>query len=192
MGLYEDLCKQKEDGISLDYKSLSIEVFKQLSIEEEISDKNLAELFDVKQSKITYWRNKHGITIKNSLLDDLLQSKSERAKEINLRVKNEIFRKENISLISKAITHFAFRNGPIEDMHASPNNQLSDKDMEILNKFMVNRLAYVFSLMIEERWIEFDFLVRSIDSMYGRDWDEAEPDDGGNREVIEMLIKSNK
>ena len=57
---------------------------------------------------------------------------------------------------------------------------------------MVNRLAYVFSLMIEERWIEFDFLVRSIDSMYGRDWDEAETDDGGNREVIEMIIKSNK
>ena len=41
MGLYEDLCKQKEDGISLDYKSLSIEVFKQLSIEEEISIKIL-------------------------------------------------------------------------------------------------------------------------------------------------------
>lgn len=37
--------------------------------------------------------------------------------------------------------------------------------------------------------IEFDFLVKSIDSMYGRDWDEAEPDDGGNREVIEMMIK---
>jgi len=80
---------------------------------------------------------------------------------------------DNINVISKAITHFTFRNGPVEDMHAYPNNQLSEEDMKILNKFMVNRLAHVFTLIIEERWIEFDFLIKTY-GMYGHDWDEAE------------------
>jgi hypothetical protein len=66
-------------------------------------------------------------------------------------------------------------------MHADPKKQLLDNDMKILNKFMVNRLAYVFKLIIEKRWIEFNFLVIQTDLMYGHDWDEAEPDDGGTR-----------
>lgn len=111
---------------------------------------------------------------------------------MNLKVKDQIFNIENLNMISKAITHFAFRNGPVEDMHAHPNNKLSDEDMKVLNKFMVNRLAYVFTLIIEERWIEFEFLVRNIDWMYGHDWDEAEPDDGGTRKIIEMEIKEIK
>ncbi len=61
--------------------------------------------------------------------------------------------------------------------------------MKILNKFMVNRLAYVFTLIIEERWIEFDFLVGNIDWMYAHDWDEAEPDDGDTRKLIEIMMK---
>ena len=32
---------------------------------------------------------------------------------------------ENIDAISKAVTHYAFRNGPVEDMHA--NGQLSQQ-----------------------------------------------------------------
>ena len=106
---------------------------------------------------------------------------------MNKRAKGEILRAENISLITKALTHFTFRNGPIEDMHAHPNNQLSEEDMKTLNKFMVNRLAYIFTLIIEERWIEFDYLVRGIDRIYGHSWNEAEPDDGGTRKIIEMM-----
>lgn len=189
MGLYDDLCKQKKNGKNLSYENLSIQEFKQLYIDEEKTDRILAELFNVKQSKITYWREKHGITIKKSILDECLLAKSEEAKEMNLRVKKQILMNENINLISKAITHFALRNGPIEDMHANPNNQLSEEDMKVLNKFMVNRLAYVFTLIIEDRWIEFEFLVRSIDSMFGRNWDEAEPDDGNIRKAIETSMK---
>ena len=46
---------------------------------------------------------------------------------------------ETIDMLSKAITQFAFRSGPVEELHA--NNQLSQKDMKALNKFMVNRIA---------------------------------------------------
>ena len=54
---------------------------------------------------------------------------------------------------------------------------------------MVNRLAYVFTLIVEERWIEFNILVQSNDWMFGHDWDEAEIDDGGMRKYIELKLK---
>lgn len=191
MGLYEELSEQKANGEILKFEELSAKNLRQLYIVEEKSDRILAELFDVKQSKITYRRRKLGITIKNSLLDEYLLGKSDKAIEMNLQAKNQILKSENINMISKAITHFAFRNGPVEDMHAHPNNQLSETDMKILNKFMVNRLAYVFTLIIEDRWIEFDFLIRNTDWMYGHEWDEAEPDDGGTRKIIEMMLNNN-
>ena len=46
---------------------------------------------------------------------------------------------ETIDMLSKGITQFAFRSGPVEEMHAS--NKLTQKDMEILNKYMTNRIA---------------------------------------------------
>lgn len=192
MSLYEELIERKNDGEVLKVEDLSAEELTKLYIEEEKTDRILADLFDVKQSKITYRRRKLGITLRNEMLNEILLGKSEKAKEMNSKAKSQILNAENLNMISKAITHFAFRNGPVETMHAHPNNQLSEEDMKKLNKFMVNRLAYVFTLIIEERWLEFDHLVRHIDWMFGHGWDEAEPDDGGTRELIEMMIKDKK
>ncbi|UQZ84611.1 hypothetical protein SK3146_03866 [Paenibacillus konkukensis] len=108
---------------------------------------------------------------------------------MNSKTQKDLFIKDNLGMIAKAITQFAFRNGPVEDMHAHPNNQLSENDMKTLNKFMVNRMAYIFQLIIEERWIEFDFLIRNTDRWYGHGWDDAEPDDGGTRKLIELMLK---
>lgn len=187
MGLYEELSERKARGEILKFENLSAEDLRRLYIDEEKSDGTLAQLFDVKPTRVTYRRRKLGITIKNSILDEYLLGKSEQAKEKNAEIKKEILNSENIDAMSKAITHFAFRNGPVEDMHASPNDQLSESDMKTLNKFMVNRLAYVFTLIVEERWIEFDFLMKSF-GVYGVNWDKAEPDDGGNRKIIEIIM----
>ena len=46
---------------------------------------------------------------------------------------------ETIDMLSKGITQFAFRSGPVEDMHT--RNKLTQKDMKTLNKFMANRIA---------------------------------------------------
>lgn len=110
--------------------------------------------------------------------------------EINEMIKENILNIKNINKIAKAITHFAFRNGPVEDMHA--NGKLTESDMKILNKFMVNRLAYIFSLIIKEEWIKFNFLVNMTDNFYGRHWDPAEPDDGGTEEIIKKLLNQDK
>ncbi|PPQ47384.1 hypothetical protein C5G87_18920 [Paenibacillus peoriae] len=192
MGLFEELSTKKAKGIILKLEELTSDELSQIYIDEEKTDSMIAKLFEVKQSKVTSRRRKYGITIRNSILDDYLLVKSPQAKEMNALAKNQILDIQNINMISKAITHFVFRNGPIEDMHAHPNNQLSESDMKTLNKFMVNRLAYIFTLIIEERWIEFDLLIRNTDLMYGHGWDEAEPDDGDTRKLIELLMKNNK
>ena len=46
---------------------------------------------------------------------------------------------ETIDMLSKAITEFAFRSGPVEKMHSK--NKLTQKDMETLNKYIANRIA---------------------------------------------------
>lgn len=46
---------------------------------------------------------------------------------------------ETIDMLSKGITQFAFRSGPVEKMHS--RGKLTQKDMETLNKYMANRIA---------------------------------------------------
>jgi hypothetical protein len=52
-----------------------------------------------------------------------------------------------VSLISLSIslrlTHYAFRNGSVEDMYT--NAKLTQEDMKTINKYMVNRLAGILS-----------------------------------------------
>jgi len=90
-----------------------------------------------------------------------------------------------ISRAAKSITHYAFRNGPVETMHA--NGQLSQDDMKILNKFMVNRLAHVMRLLFEERWLEFQVLISAY-SMSGTEWDEPEIDEEEFKAAIELML----
>lgn len=189
MGVFEKYISRQLSGETLMLDELTPADLKFMFINEGKSDYEISQLFGVRESKIKYRRRKYGITIRNSILDEYLLVQSGAAKEMNNKTKDELFIKENITMIAKAITHFAFRNGPVEEMHAHPNNQLSDSDMKILNKFMVNRMAYIFQIIIEERWIEFDFLIRNTDRWYGHGWDEAEPDDGDTRKLIELMLK---
>ena len=46
---------------------------------------------------------------------------------------------ETIDMLSKGITQFAFRSGPVEEMHS--RGKLTQKGMKTLNKFMTNRIA---------------------------------------------------
>jgi hypothetical protein len=109
-------------------------------------------------------------------------------KKINTKMKKTITSTVNADTIAKAITHFAFRNGPIEDMHANREKQITDEDMKILNKFMHNRLTYVFELILKDRWAEFAFLI-DAHKFYGSQWDKAEPDDGGMKKYIQWQLE---
>src|SRR5690625_2384600 len=190
MGLYQKLKSRKLAGEKPNLDSLTSAELKKMFIEELKSDSLIADLFDVKKSKITYLRRKHGITIRNSIVEKFLDSDSDMAQKFNEDMKKEILTSENISKISIALTHFAFRNGPIEDMHADMTKNITDKDMEILNKYMVNRIAYIFTLIKEENWTEFNYLIDQLAMMFGQHWDEAIPDDGGNSEAFKKFVKN--
>lgn len=185
MGLYEELMKRKTAGEIFDVNELTPEKLKVMFIDEEISDNMIASLFDVKPSKITYLRRKHGITIRNSIIDNFI---NDIPTEMETEIKKELLKDENITKIAKAVTHFSFRNGPIENMHADMHKNITDKDMKILNKYMVNRLAYIFILIKENRWFEFNYLVNQYDFMFGHNWDNAEPDDGGMGKLLKEKL----
>lgn len=188
MKLYEHFLKRKQEGELLHLEELSSNDLEILFIEESKSDAMIASLFGLKSSKITNLRRKYGITLRNSLIKDFLDAESNVGMELNTNMKGQTLTSENITRISKAVTHFAFRNGPIEDMHADVTKNITDEDMQKLNKYMVNRVAYIFTLILEERWMEFNFLVENMNLMFGQHWDEAVQDDGGMRELFEKEI----
>ncbi len=96
---------------------------------------------------------------------------------MNERVDEKMRPLYDLDRISKAVTHFSFRNGPVEDMHA--DGKLTEEDMKTLNKFMVNSLAYVFDLVLNQHWAEFYHLLVCHEGC-GSQWDPAKMDDQGN------------
>lgn len=102
-----------------------------------------------------------------------MEQNSELFEKLNLDSKERLLKRENIDAISKAITHFIFRNGPVEDMHA--NNQLSENDMKTINKYMVNRIAGLLTAIEDNNWLQLELLF-SYYRLFGTEWDKAEPD----------------
>lgn len=159
--------------MSLSWNDITEEELKHLYYEEELTDRQIADIFDVAIGKVTYKRRKFGISIKNMVYQEFMSQNSDLFNELNLNSKERLLRRENIDSISKAITHFAFRNGPIEGMHA--NAQLSQADMKILNKYMVNRIAGLLTAIADNNWLQLELLL-SYYKLRGSEWDKAEPD----------------
>ena len=80
---------------------------------------------------------------------------------------------ETIDMLSKGITQFAFRSGLIEEMQAK--NKLTHKDMETLNKDMVNRIAGLLTV-ISNGDIDKALKVLTFYASRSSDWDSAKPD----------------
>ena len=80
---------------------------------------------------------------------------------------------ETIDMLSKGITQYAFRSGLIEEMQAK--NKLTQKDMETLNKDMVNRIAGLLTV-ISKGDIDKALKVLTFYSSLSSDWDSAKPD----------------
>ena len=80
---------------------------------------------------------------------------------------------KTIDMLSKGITQFAFRSGPVEDMHA--RNKLTQKDMKALNKYMVNRIAGLLTT-ISNGDISNVLNVLTFYASLSSDWDSCKPD----------------
>jgi len=85
----------------------------------------------------------------------------------------DIVKKYSLEQISHALTHYCFRNGPIEDMHAHPNNQLSDIDMKVLNKFCNDKIFTFLTMMKTNKIAELNEIIE-FGLQCGLDWDKPE------------------
>ena len=80
---------------------------------------------------------------------------------------------ETIDMLSKGITQYAFRSGPIEEMHAK--NKLTQKDMEFLNKYMTNRIAGLLQTIFNGD-VANALKVLTFYASLSSDWNKANPD----------------
>ena len=80
---------------------------------------------------------------------------------------------ETIDMLSKGITQFAFRSGPVEEMHSK--GKLTQKDMKTLNKFMINRIAGLLQTVFNGD-ITKAIKVLTFYASLSSDWNKANPD----------------
>lgn len=133
----------------------------------------IAELYQVSIGKVRYKLRKYKITIKQQIYQEFLEQNDELLQELNTRAKERLLQGNLINQYAKAITHFAFRNGPVENMHSM--GKLSEEDMKELNQFMVNRIAGLLVKMFDGQWLQIELLLSYYEE-YGTNWDQAIPD----------------
>lgn len=155
------------------WKNITAETLKRLYYDKGMPDSLIAEKYGVTKAQVRYKRSKFGISLKNKVYEDFSSQNGELFERLNQDSKERLLTQENIDGIAKALTHYAFRNGPVENMHA--DGKLSQEDMKILNKYMVNRLAGILTAVHEGRWLQLELLYGFLQK-YGTDWDQAEPD----------------
>ena len=80
---------------------------------------------------------------------------------------------KTIDMLSKGITQFAFRSGPVEKMHSI--GKLTQKDMETLNKHMTNRIAGLLQTVFNGD-IDKALKVLTFYASLSSAWDSIKPD----------------
>jgi len=165
--------KEVKKDMGQSWNEITEEELKHIYYEEGLSDRQVTHLFGVSKNKVAYKRDKFGICIRNKIYQEFVEQNSESFVKLDSDSRERLLKRENINVISKAITHFAFRNGPVEDMHA--NNQLSEDNMKTLNKYMVNRIAGLLTVIADNNWLKLELLLAYY-RLFGTDWGEAEPD----------------
>ena len=161
----------------------------QLYYEENLPDSLIAERFGISKTEVRKKRKLYNISMRmhsidNAFLEYPRLADTQFQKEIsdllspeelytlNQRAKERFIQSENIDALAKALTHYIFSRGPMENMHA--NGQLSQKDMKVLNKYMVDHLAWILTRVFEGDWIRLELLFNNF-SHNGNQWDPADP-----------------
>ena len=140
-----------------------------LYVNKDFTDQEVSKCYNVSKSQVIYKRKKlklsfaelqfkKFLTLQNN---DSLNNLQENMKMSVTEIDTEI--------IAKSLAHYVFRNGPIEDMHA--NEQLSENDMMVLNKYIYDRLNTIIYLLKENDWIRLALLL-DFNKYYGSSWDE--------------------
>lgn len=79
---------------------------------------------------------------------------------------------DKINDLSRALAHYVFRNGAVEDIHTSGN--LTNDDMKALNRDVHNRIAGLLVALRDGRDEDVEKVLR-FHALYGKDWAVCEP-----------------
>ena len=117
---YEDLLEMKKSGIKLDGDSFTKYQLEKLFVDERICNNLIAELYDISPNKVRAKRKKWNINLYSSkyMYRKYKEENSTLFEKLNSSSIDCLLKVENIDWLSKALTHYIFRNGPIEDTHA--------------------------------------------------------------------------
>ena len=155
--LYQELVERKNKGEKLEWNNITKEELEELF--EEHTDNMIADLYDVSKSQVKSKRDKWDIKMINYTFEKFLSEdfNKDLFENLNQGSKERLLNKDNIDTISVALTHYLFKNGPVEDMHSE--GKLSQEDMKTLNKFMVNRIAGLLQIINKEEWLKIELLL---------------------------------
>ena len=159
--------------MNLEWKDITKEQLAHLFLEQGLSDAVIAQFFDVTKAEVTEKRKAFGLVSEKSGYELMAEKCPEQYKQINQTSKENLLKPDNFSQLSKVLTHYLFRNGPVEEMYAE--GKLSDEEMKLINQFMVNRICGLLQIASEEKWLKLELLAQEY-RFCGSDWDEAEPD----------------
>ena len=139
----------------------------------ENSNSMIANQYGVSVGQVRYKRKKFGITMYDLAFQEVFGKRTRQKIKDSVADKDLLFNSANIDMLAKAITQYAFRSGPVEQMHCE--SKLTDEDMKILNKDMVNKIAGLLQKVFDDEWEQimdvFSFYVELCSN-----WDNAEPD----------------
>ena len=83
----------------------------------------------------------------------------------------DILNKYSLEELSHALTHYCFRNGPVENMHA--DGKLSQEDMKTLNKFCNDKIFTFLTMIKDNKLAELNKIIE-FGLRCGSNWDKPE------------------
>lgn len=95
--------------------------------------------------------------------------------------------KEYIAQIAKASTYFTFKNGPVKEL--VKDKKISEEDLKMIQKYMDDHLAYLYTVLLEENNIKkFDLIVNTMNKFYVNDSEEVTINDDGFDKFYDILF----
>ena len=184
--LYTEYLYKKSDGNLPTWESVSKLQLRELYLNRNITDGDIADLFDISLHKVRYKRKKYELSLKKiNILRFFNDSENSQLLKLNQDSKERLLADENFDCLAVGLAHYFFRNGPVEDMHA--DGQLSENDMKVLNKYIVDCIARILLLAKENKWLELELLL-SFHMQFGSTWDKP---DTNMDEVYNLITNFN-
>ena len=164
------------DVDSLSFENLPDEAFAMYFALDRIEDGDVAEYLDCSILDVTMRRHHLNVPLRYDLSPKAEQFM--RTPDENEKLRQFLIELTSES-IAKALTFYIFRDGPIEDIHAGEKGNVvedhgfvTDHEMEMLNKFMYNRLYFLIDAIRNDRWIDVFAVVGPYLSNVGKGWDK--------------------